>query len=56
MVRISKCSRYVIDVTGPDTLSVGELEGTSALASLVLLGRARTMKIGRHVRDLHKLT
>ena len=35
--RINKCRRYVIDVTGLDLLSLGELEGSSALASLVLL-------------------
>ena len=38
MDRISKCRRYVIDVTVLDSLSLGELgEGFSALASLVLL-------------------
>ena len=39
MGRISKCRRYVIDVTGMDPLSLRELggEGFSALASLVLL-------------------
>ena len=34
MGRISKCRRYVIDVTGLDLLSLGE---SIALASLVLL-------------------
>ena len=37
MGRISKCCRYVIDVTGLDSLSLGELGVSSALASLVLL-------------------
>ena len=37
MGRISKCLRYVIDVTGLDPLSLGELGGSSALASSVLL-------------------
>ena len=35
--RISKCRRYVIDVTGLEPLSLGELGGSSALANLVLL-------------------
>jgi len=35
--RISKFRRYVIDVTGLDPLSLGELGGSSSLASLVLL-------------------
>ena len=38
MDRISKCRRYVIDVTVLDSFSLGELGGGfSALASLVLL-------------------
>ena len=37
MSRISKCRRYLIDVTGLDPLSLGELGGSSALASLVPL-------------------
>ena len=39
MGRINKCCRYVIDVTGLDPLSLGELGGggVSALASLTLL-------------------
>ena len=38
MDRISKCRRYVIDVTVVDSLSLGNWgEGFSALASLVLL-------------------
>ena len=35
--RISKCRRHVIDVTGLDPLSLGELGGSCALASLLLL-------------------
>ena len=35
--RISKCRRYVIDVTGLDPIFLGELGGSSAFASLVLL-------------------
>ena len=39
MGRISTSPRYVIDITGPDPLTLGiwEGEGSSALASLVLL-------------------
>ena len=37
MGRINKCRRCVIDVTGLDPLSLGELGGSSALASSVLL-------------------
>ena len=37
MNRMSKCRRYVIDVTGLDPFSLGELEGSSDLASSVLL-------------------
>ena len=54
MGRISKCRRYVIDVTVLDLLSLGELgEGFSEFGAS---GRARTMKIGRLVRELYKLT
>ena len=35
--RISKCRTYVIDITGLDPLSLGELGVPSALASSVLL-------------------
>ena len=48
MGRITKCRRYMIDVTRLDPHSLGG--GSSALASSVL------MKIGRCVRDLQKLT
>ena len=35
--RISNCRRYVIDIIGLDPLSLGELVGSRALVSLVLL-------------------
>ena len=40
MDRISKCRKYVIDVTGLDPLYLGELGGggSSSFASSVLLG------------------
>ena len=57
MGRISKCRRYVIDVTVLDSLSLGELrEGVQCFGEFGASGRARTMKIGRRVRELHKLT
>ena len=56
MGRISKCRRYVIDATGLDPLSLGELGGIQRFFEFGASGRARTMKIGRRVRDLHKLT
>ena len=57
MDRISKCRRYVIDVTVLDSLSLGELGGgVQCLGEFGASGRAKTMKIGRRVRELHKLT
>ena len=57
MGRISKCRRYVIDVTGLDSALFGGVGGGfSALCEFGASGRARTMKIGRRVRELHKLT
>ena len=53
MGTISKCRRYVIDVTGLDPFSLGELRG--GVQCFCEFG-ARTKKIGRHVRELHKLT
>ena len=53
--RISKYHRYVIDVTGLNPLSLGELGG-SCFGEFGASGRARTMEIGRCVRNLHKLT
>ena len=52
-----KCRRYVIDVTGLDPLSLGELGGgVQCFGEFDASGRARTMKICRRVRELHKLT
>ena len=49
-----KRSRYVIDVTGLDPLSLGELGGVvQRFGEFSASGRARTMKIVRHVRELH---
>ena len=47
----------MIDVTVLDSLSLGELGGeVQCFGEFGASGRARTMKIGRHVRELHKLT
>ena len=47
----------MIDVTGLDQLSVGELGGgVQSFSEFGAFGRATTMKIGRRVRELHKLT
>ena len=52
-----KCRRYVIDVTGLDPLSLVELGSrVQYFGEFGASGRARTMKIGRRVRELHKLT
>ena len=52
-----KCRRYVIDVTGLNPLFLGELGcGVQSFVEFSASGRARTMKIGRRVRELHKLT
>ena len=57
MNRIRKCRRYVIDVTVLDSLSLGELGGGAQFfGEFAASGRAWTMKIGRSVRELHKLT
>ena len=54
MGRIRKCRRYMIDITVLDPLSFGELgDGVQCFGAS---GRARTMEIGRRVRELHKLT
>ena len=53
---ISKCRRYVIVVTGLDPLCLGELGGIQCFGEFNTSGHARTMKIGRRVRDLHELT
>ena len=52
-----KCRRHVNYVTGLDPLSLGELGGgVQCFGEFGASGRARTMKIGRRVGDLHKLT
>ena len=56
MVRISKCRRYMIDVTGLDPLSLELGGGVQCFGEFGASGRARTTKIGRRVRELHKLT
>ena len=57
MGRISKYRRYVIDVTILDSLSLGELgDGVHCFGEFGASGRTRTTKIGRCVRELHKLT
>ena len=46
-----KRRRYVIDVTGLDPFSLGELGGVvQCFGEFSASGRARTIKIGRHVR------
>ena len=57
MGRINNCHRYLIDVTVLDPLFLGELGGgVQCFGELGASGRARTMKIGRRFRELHKLT
>ena len=52
-----KCGKYVIDVTGLDPLSLRELGGgVQRFGEFGASGRARMMKIGGRVRELHKLT
>ena len=53
MDRISKCRRYVIAVTG-SALFGGDM-GVQCFGEFGASGRARAMKIGRRIRDLHKL-
>ena len=53
---VSTSSRYVIDIIGTDPLSLGELGDFQCFGEFGASGRARTMKIGRRVRELHKLT
>ena len=54
--RISKCRRCVIDVTVLDSLFLGDLGGgAQCFGDFGASGRARTMKIGRRVRELPKL-
>ena len=55
MGRISKCRRYVIDVTLLDSLSLGEFGGgAQCFGEFGASGRARMMEIGRRVRELHE--
>ena len=57
MERISTRPRYVIDITGLDLLSLGESGGDfQCFGESGASGRARTIKTGRRVRDLYKLT
>ena len=57
MENACKCRRYVIDVTGLDLLSLVELGGgVQCFGEFGASGRARTSKISRRVRQLHKLT
>ena len=57
MGRINKCRRYVIDVTVLYPLSLEEIEGgVQCFGEFGASGRARTMKIGTRVKELHKLT
>ena len=47
----------MIDVTGLDPLSLGVLVGgVRRYGEFGASGRARTVKISRRVRELHKLT
>ena len=57
MGKISKSLRYVIDIIGADPLSFGGAGGDfQCFGEFGTSGRARTMKIGRYIRDLYKLT
>ena len=47
----------MIDVTGLNPLSLGELgDGVQCFGEFGASGRARTIKIGRRVKKLHKST
>jgi len=55
--RISQCRRNVIAVIILDSLSLGELGGgVQCFGEFGASGRAKTMKIGGRVRELHKST
>ena len=57
MGRISKCLPYVVDVNELDPLSIGELwGGVQCFGEFGPSRLAKTVKIGRRVRDRHKLT
>ena len=51
-----KCRRFVIDVTGLDLPSLGELGGFQNFGESGASRRARAKNIGKRVRDVHKLT
>ena len=52
-----KSCRYMIDVSGMDTLSSGELGGgVQCFGEFGASGCARNMKISRRIRELRKLT
>ena len=57
MGRRSKRRRYLIDVIVLDPISLGELGGgVQCFGKFSASRRARTVKIGRRVREPHKLT
>ena len=56
MGRISTSSRYAVDVTGPDPFSLGSWGDNQCFGEFSASGRPRTIKIGRRVRDLYKMT
>jgi len=53
MGKISTSSRYIIDITGLDPLSLGDFQ---CFGDFGASGCARTIKIGSRVRYLDKLT
>ena len=56
MENACKCRRYVIEVTRLDPLSLVELGGgVQCFGEFGASGHARTMKIGRRVREQYKL-
>ena len=57
MDRISKCCRYVIHVTVLDLFSLEDFGGgVQCFGEFGASGRSRIIKIGRRVKELHKLT
>ena len=56
MGRISTNYKYVIDIIRTGPLSLEELGDLQCFGEFCASGRARTMKIGRCVRDWYKLT
>ena len=47
---------YVINIIGTDPPSLGSWEDFQCFSEFGASGRARTMKIGRRIRALYKLT